>query len=411
MKLQSFLVLSFLLTFIGCSKDQSIPGDHGAESALKNKSFFEEVGELKLAHPSTAYAQALQECVYADKADKSCVINRLPLIGMTTNQITVDDVLDRTLYTHAFMAVAFKQVLERLNPEVLQMFGAVNAIVLSNSINPSFYLSTSGAIYLSGNYFWSNYDEWVVSQSAKDERDSYGVNLQFTTDHDYLKNKKSISSRAEEDRRSYDEMVMPLARLLFHELTHANDFFPKSVYLGSAIDSGKTYQKIAFERFTQGQLVSSNQPTRLTSTKLWHLGDVLFHGETATAEDRSSLAVEVADEFKNERAVDMYSFSTEREDLAMNAESLLMKYYYDASRYIVFIKYPQTNFVPPKNYDYPIVWGQKDRVLAPEIKKRALYAVENDLGKAVRDRVETKVKGAGPIEIPSLTPWDQIVNL
>jgi hypothetical protein len=411
MKALSLLASLFLLLSVGCSKDQTIPGDHGNENALKNKAFFEQVGALQLANPNGFYAEKLQTCVYANTSDKSCVIKDLPLIGMTTATITVNDILDRTLYTHAFMLTAFKEVLQRLNPEVLQMFGSVNAIVLSNKVNPSFYLSYSGAIYLSGNYFWSNYDEWKVSNEAKDPRASYGIDLQFSTDFDFVRNKKSINDRASSSTKTYDEMVMPLSRLFFHELTHANDFFPRSLYSGSSLDARKTYQKIAFERFSSDSLVSSKQPSHLSSSRLWRLGDILYHGETPTAEDKNLLAVEVADEFKNEKAVDMYAFSTEREDLAMSAESMLMKYYYDVSRFIVFIKYPHADFVPPKDYDYPIVWGQKDRVLVPEIKERALYAVENDLGTAIRGRVEEKIKGQGPIEIPALTPWDDIYNL
>lgn len=406
------LLLSLLVVFlVGCSKDQTIPGDHGGESALQNKTFFEEVGQLQPVNPYAPYVKAMQECVYADSAEKSCAISKLPLLGLLGRPITVNDVLNRTLYSHQFLANAFREVLLRMNPEVLQMFGSVNAIVLSDKINPSFYLTSSGAIYLSGSFFWANLQEYKIVSQAKDERAAFGSALQFTTDHDYIKNKRSIWYRSNETTRTYDEMVMPVVRLLFHELTHANDYFPRNVYASASFDSSQTYQKIAFDRYVSEALVSNKQPTQLESSKLWHLGDVLFHGKSPSVEDKNTLAVEVASEFKQEKATDMYSFSALREDLAMNAEEALMLYYYDASRYVVIIKYPYSNFVPPEDYTYPIVWGQKGRVLVPEIKERALYAVENDLGADIRYKAESKFRYLSPVEIPANTPWDNIVNL
>ncbi len=57
-----------------------------------------------------------------------------------------------------------------------------------------------------------------------------------------------------------------------------------------------------------------------------------------------------------------------------------MLYDYNIYKYVKIFKYPYSNFVVPVDYDYPIVWGQKGRVLKPEIKVRAFYAKEKSWG-------------------------------
>ena len=140
MKKWSILANLFIVFIIGCSKSESIPGDHGAISAQQNKSFFEDVGHVTPYNNSSPYITKMQECIYADSADKSCAIADLPLIGLAVSPITVQDILDRTLISHEFLGETFKQVLLKMNPEMLQMFGSVSAIVISDSsINASRY--------------------------------------------------------------------------------------------------------------------------------------------------------------------------------------------------------------------------------------------------------------------------------
>lgn len=400
-----------LLLIIGCSKNESIPGDHGAVSALKNKTFFDKVGEVRPYNPNNPYAVKMKECIYADTDDKSCSIKSLPLLGMSKDLITPQDILERTMISHDFLGEAFKQVLNRMPPEMLQMFGSINAVVISDKINPSFFYSTSGAIYLSGHYFWSNTEEYKLLNQVKDYRQDFGSALQFIFDNDYIKNGKSITTRASENVQTYDEMSFNVARLLFHELTHANDFFPRSFYQKQDTDLSKTYRKTAFERYSKSEIASLQLPTPLTSKKLNHLGDILYHGVDATTQDTSTLAEEVVQEFKNDVASDPYGYSTPMEDLAMNAEEALMFYYYNIPRYVVVIKLPMPNFKIPENFDYPILWGEKGRILESKIKNRAIFAVENDLGATISQKVSDKLDQFLPKEIQSNTSWDDLYKL
>ena len=55
--------------------------------------------------------------------------------------------------------------------------------------------------------------------------------------------------------------------------------------------------------------------------------------------------------------------------------------------------------------------GQKERVLVPTIKERALYAVENVLGLEIRQQVTEKFDNLSVIEIPENSSWEDIYYL
>jgi len=95
----------------------------------------------------------------------------------------------------------------------------------------------------------------------------------------------------------------------------------------------------------------------------------------------------------------------------MSAEESLMLYYFNSYRYVVVIKFPYSNYKVPADYDYPIVWGQKGRVLLPAIRERALFAIGNDLGEVTRQKASLKFETLKTVEIQANTPWDLIGNL
>jgi hypothetical protein len=394
----------FLILIVGCSKSESIPNDHGAISARENKTFFEEVGSLKPYNSSSLYALQMGDCVYADTSEKSCTVSTLPLIGIAKENITVQDILDRTMISHEFLGETFKEVLLKMKPEILQMFGAVTAIVISDRINPSFYYRISGAIYLSGRYFWKNTEEYKILNQVKDYRDGAELPFKFVFDHDYINNGKSYLHRAAQNSQTYSEMAIIISRLLFHELTHANDYFPKSVYRSSEMEPNKTYAQISHSRFSNSQLASMRQATKLASFKLNQVAQVLYQGNAVTSYEENVQTEEAITEFKNDIANDLYSYSTDREDLAMAAEEALMLYYYNIPRIVGVISLPTTE-------NYSLAWGEISRVLEPKIKARAVFAVENGLGKSIAENVSKRLDQSLPIEIPANTPWDDVYKI
>lgn len=411
MKKLSLLINLCFLVLVSCSKSQSIPGDQGAIDALKNKEFFEKVGSVRPYNPLNQYAVKMQECVYANTEQKSCKVASLPLLGLSKNKITIQDILDRTLISHDFLAVAFKEVLYRMPTETLQMFGSVTAVVISDKITPSFFYANTGAIYISGKYFWSNKTELSIVNGVRDSRAGAGYLLQYIFDHDYIKNGKSISDRAQDSFQTYEEMTPKAARVLFHELTHANDFFPRKYYSQMVVENKKSYITTAYDHYDNKEITSMNLPTQLFSSKLTHIADILYLGGSATQEDVSTLAEEVISEFRSDLATDLYSYSNHFEDLAMCAEEALMLYYYNMPRFVLVIKLPRPNFDPPENYIYEIAWGVKSRVADPAIKNKAVFAVENDLGIKISQQISDRLDATVPKEIQANMSWEDVYAL
>lgn len=400
-------------TLLSCSKNGggSIPGDHGEASAALNKTFFEEVGEVYPYRPLAENAQKIKDCIYADTNEKSCPISKLPLIGISSGEVTVDKILDRTVISHDFLGETFKQVLLRMPTETLQLFGAVSAVVISDKINPSFYLHTSGAIYLSGRYFWRNYDEWEIVSKVSDSREGSGMPLQFIFDADYIRSGKSIYEREDRNTQSYNEIAIKTSRLLFHELTHANDFFSPSYYKSEELDTSKTYSKDTLERWDAKKMLSHQMPEKVTSTMLTRIGQILYQGEKATTTDSQTTAEEVLTEFLLDTASDNYAYSTDQEDLAMCAEESLMLAYFDAPRFLILLKLPKPYFTPPENYVYQIAGGQKSRVLENRIKEKAFFAIENILNNSSASNVKSRLDHYYTKMIPVGTSWEDLYNL
>jgi hypothetical protein len=412
-QMKNLTILSnlLLLLFVGCAKSKSLPAtDHGSISAIENKSFFTQVGEVHPYDENNLYASKMKECIYADEYEKSCKISDLPFLGSEDKTITIEMIMKRTLVSHDFLADTFRQTLKLVKPEILQMFGSVTAIVISDQINPSFYYPLTGTMYLSGRYFWRDYDEYQLLNQVKDSREDSGHPLQFTYDSDYINliTKKSFNTRADQSAQSYAEIAIRISRLLMHELTHANDYFPQDFYADKKLDANQTVVDAALKRLEANLLISQRLPTKVSSSKLAHLGQILYQGEDALPEDSLITATEVFNEFKNDIASDLYAYSTDNEDLAMLSEEALMLYYHDYQRYTVFLKLPGANIAIPEDYDYPIMGGLMGRVHNSKVKPRVLFAEEAIFGKVFADKLKIKLDGRKEDEIPAGASWDSL---
>jgi len=328
-RINQFLFFTFLFFILSCSKssNNAIPNDHGEVNLVKSYNFFETQGEVAPYISNNPFSEALSRCVYAIKDTDSCTPNELPLLGMNQKEITVEDILSRTLVSHQFLGDSFKEILMILPKDLLPMFGSVNAIVISNKINPSFFYRKSAAIYLSANLFWRNQEEKKISTIAVDKREGMGFELQFLFDYNYLINGKSIFelNSTKKSERSYDVLKYSVARLLFHELTHANDYYAKNFYSSADFDNTKTFAAISYDHYVNKGLVSSRLPSYANSKLMDRIVAITNDGETSTDEDLLITPKDVSDEFKKDVVNDDYSYVTQLEDAAMLMEETLIR--------------------------------------------------------------------------------------
>ncbi len=375
--MKNIVSLIILLSLVSCSKSRSGEDkSHGNQNAQKNTAFFKEIGAVT-PYTDNGPNKKMKECIYKSENKDSCKLNELSLIGMEKNEITINDVLDRTLVSHKFLGDNFKSLLIKLNnKDLLKMFGAVNAIIISDKVTPSFYWSRTGAIYLSADYFWLTKEEGEKLYKKMDPRADYGQKFKFSIREKTVQNGANIHRGLWQDTRSINDIELPTTKLLFHELTHANDYFPKSLYKNSPLDKSKTYLEVSGDRYRKYGLLSDQFENSLASKTLLDLGRIAFHGEKETEDQLDLDAYDIAKEIEDDVAVAYYSYSSPREDLAMLVETLLMMRFYNIDKYITVVKFPKNNFKPTNEFQYPLAWGMKNKILETKTFERALYGAK-----------------------------------
>jgi hypothetical protein len=172
------------------------------------------------------------------------------------------------------------------------------------------------------------------------------------------------------EERTISDLLYPLARLLLHELAHANDFFPPAA-IGS-LDRNLTLveasQALSDERVSE-QLTARSP---LTSQMMLALARVMYRGEPASDAQKALTAAEVGGEFEADVANDDYAHNTIREDLAMLFSEAMMKYFFDIDRDIAYTPDPTDATVCSA---YIVEWGNRNRIGDPEVKVRAQFVV------------------------------------
>ena len=336
--------------------------------------FEERVAKTFAYNADSPYATALQECIYSNQLQLSCTTSRLPLIGQTT-ATDKQAILDRLLVSHQWMGENFEYVLENLDPsgDFSTLLQSVTAIVISYDVRPSFYWVVTGAIYLDPNDLWLLAEERDTINEAPDYRSGFSNELKFLMPWRYVKNNNYTSytvPRSVRTDRTTTEMMPDLASLLYHELAHANDFFPRSVH--SSL-SGPTLLD-DFNRRNNAKALVSDQLSNfypLISQEMASLAQVSFRGETANSTQKNYSPTDVTSFFSPDRASDYYAYSTTREDTAMLFEEALMSHRYAIQRDVGITDKPEN----PGANSIIVDWGQRGRIGDIKLENRAVYVI------------------------------------
>ena len=389
--------------------------ENAAQSATDGIFAAQHVSRVYPYRRASKYAADLVPCVFSPTLNPSngCPLSRLPLIAEETlpGEIpSVDQVLDRLLVSHDWMGANFEQFLltQDRDGDFRRMFAAVTAIVIGAHLRPAVYYAATGAVYLDANDIWLDPAERDLIDEASDYRSGFGDDLRFsgltrfTLDGNYAWSSYRRNVRAV---RTLNSIANEFGRVLFHELSHAADFFPPSLH--RALDSSRSPSDLYLPRYKAGQLVSSVLSTRfpLTSVEMKSLGQVLFTGAMPTDTQRGYQPGEVAGFFQADRANDTYSYSTEREDLAMLVEELMMAYRRGVRRDIAITN----RYTPGLTTDQLIVsWGQRGRIGDPALRRRVQFVVDQILPWLNPALVDTLPR---PVALPTGHSWYATVQL
>lgn len=325
----------------------------------------------------SAHAAALRECIYTPVLSNAniCTLGRLPLLGTETRGElpTVEQVMARVLVSNDWMGQRFEAFLREqdVNGDFRRLLNATTAVVIGARVRPAFYWSATGAIYLDADYLWQTAAERDTVSEAPDPRSDYGNDLAYAMLWRYVQGNQSAGGRSpvlERSSRDSAALIPALGRLLYHELTHANDFLPPRVHL--LVNSGlRVYEAVPAN--TASEQLRAQQPFH--SQEMVDLGRVQFFGVASTAVQRGYQPADIVRFFSSDRVTDEYSYSwsssqsTPREDAAMLAEEALMQLRHGVLRDVAVT--PQ--FLTGSSADQSVIWGQRGRVGDAAIKPRA----------------------------------------
>ncbi|MDA9064270.1 hypothetical protein OAD22_07120 [Pseudomonadales bacterium] len=320
----------------------------------------------RAANPGNPITNTLINCTVLVTEDNLCSFNQIPLLGMETSAPTVDQVMDRVLVSHDWMAVRMREVFNEMPPELLLIMRGITAIVISYDVRPSFYWSGSGAIYIDPDRLWLTTAEQQTIDPAPDYRADLGNVFLFTMPARYVANGDTDLRSLNRDLSS---ISMRLAGLFYHELAHANDYYPPGRL--ASIDRTVPMYLATSANGLPSNLLQGTFP--LTSVLMDRLAGVSFRSETVRLADQSLTAEDIAAEFPLDVANDFYSYSSSREDLAMLFEEVMMYYSYGLDRDVAVTDLPANL---ESCSQLRVAWGQRNRVAQTNILPRATLILE-----------------------------------
>ncbi|CAN5309145.1 hypothetical protein BH09PSE6_BH09PSE6_19360 [soil metagenome] len=339
---------------------------------------------------ASPYAAVLARCSYdpalryRNSGDNNlCPSSQLPLLGTDPS---IDAIMDRVLVTHDWMGDVFEQYLRNQDTtgDLRRMLGAVSAVVIGAHVRPAFYYQVTGAIYLDAESFWLSAEQRDTVSESADPRSNLDALLKYSRLYRYVRGDQYAAlgfAKTVRATRSLPQLVPLLGPLLYHELTHAGDFFPpESRTLDPALSIFANLQpRLSGQQLTSDALASSHP---LQSSELVSLATVKYiGGVTASAQQQAYSPIDIGQLFAADRASDDYAYVTfpnnrPREDPAMLVEEFMMQSRHGIRRDIGFTQHAEAT----STGDTLIVgWGERGRIADAAVSQRLRLVVSRVL--------------------------------
>lgn len=346
------------------------------EQAIPSKPYYSY--PLARVHPykaDSAYADNLVNCTYSNQQIAPCnILNELPFISQDSQPDPIDTIMDRVVVSHDWMGQNFETFLRaQTNTDFVELLQSVTAVIISYDIRPAYYSGYIGAIYIDPEYLWLTSAQRDTINETPDFRSNFGEDLNYLSPYRYVKDNAYAGEYIEkgnQTNRSMDNMSYNLADLLYHELAHANDYYPQSIHTTL---QGPSLREEFDRRFASNDMPSSQLQLRypLLSDEMYGLAKVQYAGESANSTQKAYTPSDVAEFFANDLANDDYAYSSKREDVAMLFEEIMMSHRYGILRDIAITDKPEVQ----TSSTITVEWGVRGRVGQAELRDRASYVL------------------------------------
>jgi len=383
-----------------------------APSISDNAYFSDRKASVFAYNSNSPYASDLVACVYSNSLNSSCTLAQTPLLAEevkgSSATPSVEDIMDRVVVSHQWMGERFKDFLinNDNHNDIKNLLRATTAIVIAYDIRPSFYWAATGAIYLDAENFWLTPQERDTINEAPDYRADFGNDLQFVMPWRYVKDNANASysySKSTRVNRIAEDGLYRLTSLMYHELAHANDFFPSNEWY--IHDSGKRVLDAAISSDFESDQLAIALP--LASQEMRDLGQVSFAGETANQTQKNYLPTDIEGFFSPDRATDFYAYSSTREDYAMLFEELMMQSRFDIMRDVAITNQPTGDAITGS--DYIVTWGQRGRIGDDKLRERVLFSASRVLPEFDSQAAMNSV--LAPIEMVAGESWIENLSI
>jgi len=354
---------------------QDMPAISGSSVLSQYNVIKTQIAKIAPFNLDSKYSDGLKHCVYSHTFNVPCSMNKLNLIGQDFTLPTVDQIMDRVVTSHPWMAENFRKFLIEEDPhgDFKKLLRSVSAIVISFDIRPSFYWAGTSAIYLDAEDLWLTPEQRDVIDVAPDYRSAFGKELNYLMPWRYVKDDDYASSHYSKKSRftrTIKDLVPDLGSLLYHELAHANDTFPSSTL--SSVTGTSVYN--AFQ-LRKGNTIADKLTTAhpKTSTEMMALGQVNFRGATITDAQKAYTPDDVANFFSHDNAPTEYAYSSIQEDVATLFDAAMMSARYGIERDEAVISLKDAD---DSSKSYIISWGQRGRVTDPVVMPRSKFVFD-----------------------------------
>ena len=382
-----FVIGLWVLLLVACSSGQSStsPDDQLQQNStlvLGGAKQYKAMIGLQGVQPYLTdghYAERLKRCVLAQNEEQACSLKHLPLIGMEHVYPSVDDIMQRVVVSHQWMGQRFEDALLQLPDDVRVLMKGVTAIVLAEDIRPSYYWSLTGAIYIDPYHLWLSAEEKStfsgllagMNNNGKNGKLSFHAWWRYVLDDDFA---YRLWADWDDETRNPEQILLPLAATLFHELAHANDYFPPTQL--QQLESSWTIPQAVNQLKAWRASERLYDVAPLISPVMFRLAAAIHRDAQLDEQEQLLSAAEVGLEFQMGIANDDYAYISRFEDVAMLFEETMMARHYNLQRDVAYLP-RAANEDGAGCDDYTVAWGMRNRLGDPTVKARALQVAED----------------------------------
>lgn len=376
----------------GAAAQQDVLPDAGDESLPPSEPVVEppvaaelpraDLREVDMLYPyrqTSSYSAVLKNCALVNSSDNACNLITLPFIGQA-GVVTREAIMERLLVTHEWMGVRFEEALRDAPDDLIPLFGSLTSISMGSTVRPSYYWAGTGAIRLDPANFWLNVYEKSTISIDDDPRSDFGRDLRFWAlstlriDGQRVQNFYPLTDYQE---RTLADIKLPVYRLLYHELAHANDFMPAA----QLVTLNGFMQPLDAIYSVSDAWMAPRLQTQLPlfSGEMQSLAQVRYRGEQATDAQKGHTPSFIGSMMSNDGGLIFYAYLTSQEDVATMFAATMLKKNFDVDSHVAFSSKP----VDEDNYECSellVGWGVYNRLGDPRVLPRAKWVHDQFYG-------------------------------